>query len=164
MSFNVEKEVAELQRMTVAQLRERYAEVFGDETKTGNKAWLIKRIAWRMQANAEGGLSERARQRAAEIANEADIRMTPPRPKQVAAMPERRTVSAPLQINGDRRLPMPGAIITRDYKGRKILVRVLSNGFDFEGEVYKSLSAVAKAITGSHTNGFYFFRLQGDQR
>ena len=78
MSLNVGKEVAALQRMTVKQLRERYAEVFGDETRTGNKAWLVKRIAWRLQAMAEGGLSTRARQRAAELATEADIRMTPP--------------------------------------------------------------------------------------
>ena len=59
MSLNVGKEVSALQRMTVKQLREHYAEVFGDETRTGNKAWLVKRIAWRLQVMAEGGLSER---------------------------------------------------------------------------------------------------------
>lgn len=74
MSMNVGKEVAALQRMTVKELRARYAEVFGDETRTGNKAWLVKRIAWRIQALAEGDLSERARRRAAELANDADLR------------------------------------------------------------------------------------------
>jgi len=56
MSLNVGKEVAALQRMTVKQLRERYAEVFGDETRTGNKVWLVMRIAWRLQAMAAGDL------------------------------------------------------------------------------------------------------------
>lgn len=65
MNLNVGKEVAALQRMTVRELRTRYAEVFGEVTRAGNKAWLVKRIAWRLQSLAEGDLSERARQRAA---------------------------------------------------------------------------------------------------
>ena len=164
MSLNVGKEVAALQRMTVKELRERYAEVFGDETRTGNKAWLVKRIAWRLQAMAEGGLSERARQRAAELANEADIRMTPPKAKPAAKAKE-RTVTSDVRFSGDNRLPLPGTVLTREYKGDTLQVRVLENGFECEGEVYRSLSAVAKAITGSHTNGFHFFRLRkGGQR
>jgi len=59
----------------------------------------------------------------------------------------------------DNRLPMPGGEITREYKGQKLIVRVLQHGFEFEGAVYKSLSAVAKAITGTHCNGYLFFRL-----
>ncbi|MCL6546791.1 MAG: DUF2924 domain-containing protein, partial [Bryobacteraceae bacterium] len=54
MHRNVGKEVAALQRMTVKALRARYAEVFGEETPAHNKAWLVKRIAWRIQALAEG--------------------------------------------------------------------------------------------------------------
>jgi hypothetical protein len=77
MQTNVGKEVAALQRMTIKQLRARYAEVFGDETAANNKAWLVKRIGWRLQAAAEGGLSQRARARAAELANDADLRLTP---------------------------------------------------------------------------------------
>ena len=57
---------------------------------------------------------------------------------------------------------MPGTIITRQYKGQTLQVRVLADGFEFDGAVYNSLSAVAKAITGSHCNGFLFFRL-GEQ-
>jgi len=164
MSLNVGKEVAALQRMTVKQLRVRYAEVFGDETRTGNKAWLVKRIAWRLQAMAEGGLSKRARQRAAELANEADIRMTPPKSKPATKSKE-RTVTSAVRLAGDNRLPLPGTVLTREYKGVTLQVRVLENGFEYEGEVYRSLSAVAKAITGSHTNGFHFFRLRkGGQR
>ena len=56
---------------------------------------------------------------------------------------------------------MAGTVLTRQYKGRLIEVTVLREGFEYEGETYASLSAVAKAITGSHTSGFLFFRLNG---
>jgi hypothetical protein len=57
-------------------------------------------------------------------------------------------------------VPLPGQILRRLYKGRVLHVRILPQGFEFEGAVYRSLSAVAKAITGSHTSGFLFFRLR----
>jgi len=78
MDLNVGKEVAALQRLTVKELRARYAEVFSEETLAQNRIWLVKRIAWRLQALAEGDLSQRARQRAAELANDANLRMNPP--------------------------------------------------------------------------------------
>ena len=59
----------------------------------------------------------------------------------------------------DRRLPPPGSVLTRPYKGRTLHVRVRADGFEFENTKYPSLSAVARAITGSHCNGFLFFRL-----
>jgi hypothetical protein len=158
MHLNVGKEVAALQRMTVKELREKYAEAFGEETNANNKAWLVKRIAWRLQVLAEGNLSERARQRAAELANDADLRLSPPKAKPASAEPQ-RTKTASLRFKLDDRLPLPGTIITREYKGEKLQVKVLPHGFEFEGEVFKSLSAVAKAITGQHCNGYYFFRL-----
>ena len=61
----------------------------------------------------------------------------------------------------DNRLPLPGQEIMREYKGQMFLVRVLEKGFELEGEVYKSLSAVARKITGTHCNGYLFFRLGG---
>ncbi len=163
MNLNVGKEVAALQRMTVRELRTRYAEVFGEETRAGNKAWLVKRIAWRLQSLAEGDLSERARQRAAELANDADVRLSPPKAKPATPAAATRTKSAALVTKGDDRLPPPGTIITREYKGQTLQVKVLPQGFEFEGEVYKSLSAVAKAITGQHCNGYHFFRLGKEQ-
>jgi Protein of unknown function (DUF2924) len=158
MQPNVGMEVAALQRMTVKELRGKYADLFGEDTPANNKGWLIKRIAWRLQALAEGGLSERARQRAAELANDADLRLSPPKAKAGPALAE-RTKTAALRVKGDGRLPLPGTIITRAYKGETLHIKVLPHGFEFEGKVYKSLSAVAKAITGQHCNGYYFFRL-----
>src|SRR5258707_243641 len=81
MNLNVAKEVAVLRGMGVEELRAKYAELFGEEAwTTGNRVWLIKRIAWRMQALAQGDLSERARHRADQLANDADLRLSPPRP------------------------------------------------------------------------------------
>src|SRR5262245_5557212 len=79
MKLNVEKEVAALQRLTANELRERFAELFGETTNARNKGWLVRRIAWRLQAKAEGGLTERALKRADELADEADLRVTPPK-------------------------------------------------------------------------------------
>jgi Protein of unknown function (DUF2924) len=157
MVLNVAKEVAALERMTVKELRARYAETFGEQTHTHNKSWLVKRVAWRLQAVAEGDLSQRARQRAAELANDADLRLSPPKLAAAAPSPE-RTMTMSVRVD-DGRLPIPGTVITRQYKGRSLQVKVLPQGFEYEGEVFKSLSAVAKTITGQHCNGYHFFRL-----
>jgi hypothetical protein len=158
MHLNIAKEVATLEAMNVAELRVRYSEVFGEETRVGHKTWLVRRIAWRLQALAEGDLSERARRRAAELANDADLRLIPPR--SVQSQPANKDPGA-RQEQPDPRLPPPGQTLRRLYKGRVLHVRILPKGFAFEGAVYRTLSAVAKAITGSHTNGFLFFGLLG---
>lgn len=161
MALNVGKEVSAMQRMTVTQLRERYEEVFGEACRSNHKQWLVKRIAWRLQANAEGDLSERARRRAEELANDADLRMKAPLQKKQAPAPRGRKVQATIERPHDGRIPMPGTVLTREYKGETLQVTVLPDGFEHAGEVYPSLSAVAKAITGSHTSGFLFFGLNG---
>jgi hypothetical protein len=78
VELNIVNEVATLQRLSIGQLRQRFAELFGETTHASNRTWLIKRIAWRLQALAEGDLSERARRRAAELARDADLRLNPP--------------------------------------------------------------------------------------
>ncbi|WP_425619080.1 DUF2924 domain-containing protein [Anatilimnocola sp. NA78] len=157
--LNIDKEVTAMQRMTVDELRGKFAEVFGEATTGRNKEWLIKRIAWRMQANAEGGLSERARRRAMELANDADLRVTAPRQRRSIDGADERTKTVPAKIAAATHL-LPGTMLKRDYKGRTIRVIVLDDGFECEGERYKSLTAVAKAVTGKHWNGFHFFGLR----
>jgi hypothetical protein len=159
--LNLAKEVAAMKRLTISELRARYAEAFGEATNAANRAWLVKRIAWRLQALAEGDLSERARRRAEELARDADLRMSPPRETAVAgAVPApERTSTRSVPFHSDARLPGPGTVLTRRYKGQVLQVRVLREGFEYDGQVYRSLSAVAKQITGSHCNGFLFFRV-----
>ena len=159
MALDVDAEVAAMQRMTVSELREKFAQVCGEATNGRNKRWLIKRIAWRMQANEYGGLSERALARARELANFADLRLTAPRAGTSAATGAASSQTSVSKGRTDKRLPMPGTIITREYKGRTVQVQVADDGFEYEGKRYKSLSAVAKAITGAHWNGFLFFGL-----
>jgi hypothetical protein len=79
MKLDIDNEVALLQRMAVGQQRERFKETWGEPTNTRNKQWLLKRIAWKMQANIEGDISERAKRRAAELARVNDIRTTAPK-------------------------------------------------------------------------------------
>jgi len=151
-----DQELTKLHALSVSCLREHYAELFGEPTTANNKPWLVRRIAWRLQERAEGGLSERAKRRATELADDADLRIVPVR---VAAAPAR--ASREQRIHPDGRAPLPGATITRIYKGRTLEVRVRTDGFEYAGEVYRSLSAVANAITGSHLNGRAFFCLGG---
>jgi hypothetical protein len=156
VELNIVNEVAALERLSVGQLRQRFAELFGETTKASNRIWLIKRIVWHLQALVEGDLSERARRRAAERARDADLRLNPPQSKANTTTPTPEDARIPAPV--DQRLPPPGTILTRPYKGQLVQVQVRTDGFAYGGRVYASLSAVAKAITGSHTNGYLFFR------
>jgi hypothetical protein len=143
--------------MTTRELRDRYIEVFGEQTRSRNKEYLWKRIAYRIQEQAEGGLSERARQRAQELACDADLRVRGNR----VAVPEPKPSPkkmAPAEANKrDPRLPSAGATITRNFGGADNVVRVLNDGFEYRGEHYRSLSAVAIKICGTKCSGFNFF-------
>ena len=153
----IDAEVAVLQQMTVDELRRRYAAVMGEESRCRHKEHLIRKIAWRIQALAEGDLTERARRRAKELANDADVRVTPPRGHHVATCGGK---TAEADVAPDNRVPAPGGAIVRNYRGHQVRVTVLVDGFEYEGRRYKSLSAVAKAISGSHCNGFRVFGLE----
>ena len=158
MTLDIEKEVAALQQMSTGQLCQRYAELFGEPTRTRHRTYLVRKIAWKLQSLLEGGLSERARRRAEELARGTELRVMPP--KSAEATPAAAVVT-PAAAATDPRLPLPGTAIVRQYKGRVLQVLVLPDGFEFEGQRYKSLSAVAKRITGSHVNGYRFFGLEG---
>ena len=153
MPPHLASEIAALPRLRVAELRAQFAVVFGEPTPSHNKVWLMRRIAWRLQAQAEGDLSERARQRAAELVADADLRLSAPPDQATPAQPPH------LRLPADDRMPRPGTILTRRYKGRTLQVEVLEHGFAFEEKVYRSLSAVAKAVSGAHCSGHFFFGL-----
>jgi len=159
--MNIKAELAAMEGLTTGKLAERYTQLTGRPVRTRHRAYLIRKIAWRLQANAEGGLSERARRRAAELADDADVRLMPPRGTLDAATAPR---TGTVEVQGrDPRLPAPGTAIVKRYKGRTLEVLVTADGFEFEGNRYRTLSAVAKAITGSHWNGFRFFRLGAER-
>jgi hypothetical protein len=145
-----------LRHQSVGQLRVKYLEVLGQDSRSNNKLFLIRRIAWRLQANAEGDLSERARQRASALAEEADLRIRAPASFLKKLAGPRGTKPS------DPRLPAPGGQLTRQFRGQRVLVEVLEKGFHYQERVYRSLSAVAREVTGVQWNGFAFFGLTGN--
>lgn len=163
MPGDIAKEIDALQQMTTSELAERYQQLHGQPVRTRHRAYLIRKVAWRIQANAEGDLSERARRRAAELANDTDVRVMAPKTVLCPNEGPGHTVRATVR-DGERRdprLPSPGTAIVRQYKGRTIWVLVLEDGegFEWEGERYRTLTAIARKVTGGHINGFRFFRL-----
>jgi len=160
MVLNITKEVANMERLSVGALCERYREVFGEDTKARNKQWLIKRIAWKLQANEEGDISERARKLAMEIAQSSDIRTSAPKIRTRSIEATFETASTIITPPADSRLPVAGTVLMKNYKGRSIQVRVLPNSFEYEGEQYKTLTSIARIVTGQkNINGFQFFKL-----
>lgn len=164
MSDPIPRQLAVLSKMTTGELVQRYADLHGQPCRTRHRAYLIRKIAWRIQANAEGDLSERARRRAAELANDAEVRLMAPKsmvcpPQGGEPVTTTRTYRpSPTQ---DARLPPAGSAIVRQFKGRTIRVVVLDDGqgFEYDGDRFASLTAVAKKVSGNHINGFRFFQL-----
>src|SRR4051812_46717261 len=115
MPLDIERETAALQKMLTGQLCERYAELFGEPTRTRHRAYLVRKIAWKIQAKAEGDLSERARRRAHELAHGTELRVMAPKAVETKAKP---AVVVPAPTLSDARLPSPGTAIARQYKGR----------------------------------------------
>lgn len=162
MSLNIKQEVARMKGMTTSALREHFETVCLEPPRSHNRDWMIKKIAWRLQANEQGGLPERVRQRALAMADDADLRKRPPQSfaDQISLACDQTTV---IDSTRDPRLPSPGTQLHKTYKGKKLAVYVGENNFEFNGTTYGTLSAVAKAISGSHVNGFTFFGLKGNK-
>jgi hypothetical protein len=164
MDAAVRVEIEGLQKLRTGALRAKYQELFGAATRSSNKQFLFRRIAWRLQERAEGDLTERARRRAAEIADDADVRLCAPK-RFVNGLPtESRPPDMRRRPQRDWRLPQPGATLTRQYHGQQIVVHVAPDGFEFRGRHYRSLSAIAREVTGTRWNGLAFFQLTERRR
>jgi hypothetical protein len=164
MDASVWTEIEDLRKLTTGALRARYQELFGAESRSSNKQFLFRRIAWRLQARAEGDLNERVRRRAAEIADDADVRLRASKRFVTRLSPEDRPPDTRRRPPRDWRLPQPGATLTRQYHGQPIVVHVEQDGFEFEGRHYRSLSAIAREVTGTQWNGLAFFQLTERRR
>jgi hypothetical protein len=151
-------EIESLRTLKTNELKARYRDLFGEDSPSSNRAHLFRRIAWRLQAQAEGDLSELAHRRASELANPADLRLRAPRYfwRELEARHDRP--------GRDPRLPPAGTLVERFYRGQPIRVTVLENGFAYHGKSYGSLSAIAHRVTGTRWNGFHFFGLKQEWR
>src|ERR1017187_695958 len=137
MDTAVLREMESLRRAGMAELRKKYQEVFQEETRCTHREHLFRCIAWRLQALAEGDLSERARGRAHQIAQDASLRTVAPR--DFLTVGGERVQTAPSDRNRrqpDSRLPLPGVLLSRKWKGRTLLVEVLVKGFRYENRHY----------------------------
>lgn len=158
MQPQLSAEIAKLDDMSVAQLRAYHLAVFGEPTCSRHRIWLVKRIAFKLQEQAEGGLTERALAKAAELGQGMSFRQARPAENGSTAVANRQKI---MQIPAwGRDGLVPGMVLRREYKGRTIIAEVREDGFEHEGTVYKSLSALANAVTGSRWNGYVFFGLK----
>ncbi len=150
---SIPAQIARLQKMSVAELREEWKRLYdGEEPRVSNRVWLWKRLAWRVQELKFGGLSDAAQKRLEELMPTAELALRNPPGK-------KHPPPAPIEPVRDKRIPPPGTVLLRRYKDQAITVEVLTNGFEWEGRQYRSLSAVATEVTGSHLNGVRFFHL-----
>lgn len=153
--------IEDLPRMTATELQVVHQEMFGAAHPIANCQHLRRKIAWHMQAAKEIGLPESVRQYAIGIARGTELRSRisdNASRRRVAIPPDRAATTVVVQTH-DARLPMPGSLIVKKYKGRTLVVKVLDDAFEYEGRRFSSLSAIAGEITGTRWNGFAFFEL-----
>jgi hypothetical protein len=144
------EQIAALDAAPTDDLIARYTRLHGKGPRTRNRSWLVARLAWKIQEQALGGLSPAATARLDELIGQLDGPLAP------GARP---TPATPRALRRPAGLAV-GTVLTKTWRGQDIRVHVREDGFEYEGEVYRSLTAVAKAITGSHWNGHLFFALR----
>ncbi|AQT67965.1 hypothetical protein STSP2_01117 [Anaerohalosphaera lusitana] len=157
MKIDVARCRDELDGLSIDQLRMRYEKVFGEVSTSRHRTFLIKRILWKMQANVYGGLSYKALKRASELADPTELRMIAPSSPPPPRDGRKVSRSLPARVTSNQSDLVPGTQLERMYKGQRILVTIMDNGVRWNGELYRSLSAVAKEVTGTHWNGKLFF-------
>jgi len=141
-------ELGALEAISVHELVHRHIELFGLAPRSRNRESLLRRCAWRLQERALGGLSGAARRRLAELQAEIDLGV---------AHPPRRATG---RVGAATRELAPSTVLCREWRGTTVEVRVREDGtFEHAGVVHRSLSAVARAVTGARWNGRLFFGL-----
>ena len=157
MNENISEQIQGLKSADLSTIQERYKKLFSvAEAPCANKPYLIKKIAYKLQETAHGGLSDKAKARIAELIEKYDpINNKALRPQVFSA--GKNVVSMPFMR--DKRLPIPGTVIHKKYKGEDIHIKILDKGFEYKDKYYRSLTAIAFELTGAHWNGFAFFNL-----
>ena len=152
-----------LAKMRPEELQRLHLKLFGCRVPSGNTELARRRIARHVQCEREGGLPESARHHALAVAKEASLRIHVPTRKPRFGAHATATVTG-IVSDHDSRLPMPGSVIVKEHRGKTIVVRVLDDGFEYDGHRFASLSAIAKEITGTKWNGFLFFGLAKESK
>lgn len=145
-------EIMALKNAPAEELQRLYKELYGEDATGTHKTYLWRKIAYKLQEQEHGGLSAKAKGKLKALIEEFD----PINNK--ALRPDKPMVSQQASVK-DKRLPIPGTVITKEYKGANYQVKVLEKGFEYNAKIYKTLSAIAKEISGAHWNGYLFFNL-----
>ncbi len=160
---SVIRQIHRLQQMTVGDLRLEWMKLYGEPTRSRNRDYLWRRLAWRVQELAHGGLNNAAKAKIDELSPDSFARARTP--QNGNGTPQTNPAPAPPpRVRRDSRLPVSGTVLTRQYKGREIRVVALDDGFEWDARRYGSLSAVARAVTGQKWNGWLFFGLTKRKR
>ena len=133
-------QIVALETMSFADLKEKYRALYDREPPSRSRKQVIARLAYRIQEIAYGGLSAEARERLVSIGEAHGV------PGKEKDQPKER-----------KGAPAIGTKLVREYLGERHEVVVLDKGFQYRDGVYRSLSSIAKEITGSHTSGPAFF-------
>jgi hypothetical protein len=163
---DVPRQIAALAQMTLGELAVKYQELYGEPTHSKQKEYLRRRLAWRIQELAEGGLSDRTLKRIADLGDQLPeswrMRQANRAPQTSAAVSPHAPDSPERHDGGPRdpRLPPVGTVMTRSFGDEDHQVSVCVDGFEYRGQRFRTLSAVAKHITGTAWNGFVFFGLK----
>ena len=139
-------QVAAMQRLSVNELKAKWADLFGNPAPNNARAFLELRIGYRIQELTYGGLTKETRRVLDLLADEVEGKVS------------RKSMVA------DPRNPVAGTRLVREWDGAEHTVTVLRDGYDWQGRKFRSLSAVAKAITGTNWNGFRFWGLREKAR
>ncbi len=142
------RQIAEIQELSLEELRDRWRALYPSEPPRYRRAVLLRRLAHRVQELAYGEVSEATGARLRQSLEEVDGE-----PKSNGAAPgSQRRLQAPR--------PLVGTRLLRTWQGRRYEVTALTAGFEYEGRRYRSLSAIAREITGTRWNGPLFFGLR----
>lgn len=134
--------LAALKTMTVKELKAEWLKLMGSEAPNNSSQFMIQRLSYRIQELAFGGMSKSLVRTLDALADEYEGKKV------------RKSVIA------DPRNPIIGTRLIREWNGTEHTVTVMKDGFDWQGQRFKSLSAVAKTITGTNWNGYRFFGLR----
>jgi hypothetical protein len=161
-------DIAQIQTLTIKQLKAQIAEVTGQTVKSNNRPYLIGKLTKALETKAAVEAAQAltvkkvktARKAATATSEKASKKAEKSTKADKAEKAERRTRTSPRKAGErDPRLPSAGTVLEREHQGKKIRVTVLEDGFRYEGETYNSLSTIARVATGTIWNGFTFFRI-----
>ncbi len=144
------EQLERLQAMSMPELLDEHLRLWGKPSRVKHRAYIWKRCARKIQELRYGGLSRKAQERLEELIGMLGIDFS--KPITEAA----QDVLKPVKPNGGL---ISGTTLVREWKGKQIIVHVLPKGFDYDGDQFRSLSAIAKKVTGSHCNGRAWFKL-----